>query len=250
LAKIVIDCTGDGDVFKWAGEKFDVIKYAIGQNYRVGNADKVNKKAPGYVYQNIGNDTPIPGVKWYNVWGELEQDALDVENLSRLQQKFRKDTWEHIQEVKKMPGYQDIYLLDTASQIGVRLSRILDGEYMLTLEDSMTYRHFDDAIGVSGAWTNLTYKDQRVTPGNRPYWQIPYRSLVPKTIDNLLVAGRCFCYEKALMEDARIIGTCLVTGQGAGVAAALAVKGNELPRHIDIQKLHQTLVGQHVWFGA
>ncbi|MBR1595358.1 MAG: FAD-dependent oxidoreductase [Phocaeicola sp.] len=250
LAKIVIDCTGDGDVFKWAGEKFDVIKYAIGQNYRVGNADKVNKNAPGYVYQNIGNDTPIPGVKWYNVWGELEQDALDVENLSRLQQKFRKDTWEHIQEVKKMPGYQDIYLLDTASQIGVRLSRILDGEYMLTLEDSMTYRHFDDAIGVSGAWTNLTYKDQRVTPGNRPYWQIPYRSLVPKTIDNLLVAGRCFCYEKALMEDARIIGTCLVTGQGAGVAAALAVKGNELPRHIDIQKLHQTLVGQHVWFGA
>ena len=121
---------------------------------------------------------------------------------------------------------------------------------MLTLEDSMTYRNFDDAIGVSGAWTNLTYKDQRITPSKRPYWQIPYRSLVPKTIDNLLVAGRCFCYEKALMEDARIIGTCLVTGQGAGTAAALAVKSNELPRNIDIQKLRQSLVNQHVWFGA
>lgn len=249
LAKIVIDCTGDGDVIKWAGEQFNVIKYAIGMNYRIGNTDKINPKAPGFVSQYVGDKTPIPGVSWYNVWGEERQDALDVENLSRLQHKFRKESWEHVQELKKTPGYEDIYLLDTASQIGVRLSRILLGEYMLTLEDSMTYKTFEDAIGVSGAWISFNYNNQTIEANKRPYWQIPYRSLVPRKIDNLLVAGRCFCYEEALKEDARIIGTCLVTGQGAGAAAALAVKYGELPRHIDISKLHQLLVYQHVWFG-
>ena len=250
LAKVVIDCSGDGDVIKWAGEQYDVMRYAIGMNYRIGNTDKINTRVPGFEHQYVGEHTPIPGVSWYNVWGKEEQDALDVENLSRLQHQLRKEAWEHVQEMKQKPGYKDIYLLDTASQLGVRLSRILSGEYMLTLEDSMTYKTFDDAIGVSGAWTGFNYRDQKITSEKRPYWQIPYRSLVPKTIDNLLVAGRCFCYEEALKEDARIIGTCLVTGQGAGAAAALAVQSSELPRHIDITRLHQLLVNQKVWFGA
>ena len=250
LAKVVIDCSGDGDVIKWAGEQYDVMRYAIGMNYRIGNTDRINTRALGYERHYVGEHTPVPNVSWYNVWGKEEQDALDVENLSRLQHQLRKEAWEHVQELKQKTGYKDIYLLDTASQLGVRLSRILHGEYMLTLEDSMTYKTFDDAIGVSGAWTTFNYRDQKITSDKRPYWQIPYRSLVPKTIDNLLVAGRCFCYEKALVEDARIIGTCLVTGQGAGAAAALAVQSGELPRHIDIARLHQLLVSQKVWFGA
>ncbi len=68
-------------------------------------------------------------------------------------------------------------------------------------------------------------------------------------IDNLLVAGRCFCFEKELVEDTRIIGTCLVTGHGAGAAAGLAVKERETPRNIDTGKLKKLLKEQGAWLG-
>jgi ribulose 1,5-bisphosphate synthetase/thiazole synthase len=249
LAKVVIDCTGDGDVFHWAGEQFDEIKYYIGLNHRLGNVDRINASAPGYKEMNIGEETALPGVHWCNMLGDKEQCATDVLNLSRLQKKYRKEIWESTEELRKTPGYEQVYLLDTASQIGVRNSRILNGMYKLTLEDTMTFKSFDDVIGISGSWVTTSYKGNNVTSNERPYWQIPYRSLIPKNIDNLIVAGRCFCYEKNLIEDARVIGTCMVTGQGAGAAAAIAVKTRELPRDIDRKKLHQTLLEQKVWFG-
>jgi hypothetical protein len=170
-------------------------------------------------------------------------------NLSKLQLQYRKEIWESVQQIRKTPGHEEVFLLDTASQMGVRMSRILDGEYKLTLEDSMTFRNFDDVIGISGAWTSMMYREKVVMPDERPLWQIPYRSLLPKKTENLLVAGRCFCFEQALTEDTRIIGTCLVTGHGAGAAAAVAVNSRETVKEIDRKKLRKTLEEQHVWFG-
>ncbi|MBK7709828.1 MAG: FAD-dependent oxidoreductase [Bacteroidales bacterium] len=152
-------------------------------------------------------------------------------------------------ENKKTPGHEEVFLLDTASQLGVRMSRILEGEYKLTLKDTMTFRSFDDVIGISGAWTSILYKGKKVPKDERPLWQIPYRSLLPVKTDNLLVAGRCFCFEKELVEDTRIIGTCLITGHGAGVAAGLAVKDNTIVRNIDIKRLKETLRQQGAWLG-
>lgn len=249
LAKVVIDCTGDGDVYHWCGESFEEMKYHIGLVHRLGNTDRVDRSAPGFKEMYLGDETPIPSVRWYNMHGETEQSGIDMLNLSRLQQKYRKQIWKNAEEIRKQPGYEQVYLLDTASQLGVRASRILDGEYRLTLEDTMTFKSFDDAIGVSGAWTTIMYKGQPVAKNDRPYWQIPYRSLLPKKTDNLIVAGRCFCFEKALIEDTRIIGTCLITGHGAGAAAALAVRSNERPRNIDRKALHKLLLEQHVWLG-
>lgn len=249
LAKVVIDCTGDGDVYHWCGESFEEMKYHIGLVHRLGNTDRVDRSAPGFKEIYLGDETPIPSVRWYNMHGETEQSGTDMLNLSRLQQKYRKQIWKNTEEIRKQPGYEQVYLLDTASQLGVRASRILDGEYRLTLEDTMTFKSFDDAIGVSGAWTTIMYKGQPVARNDRPYWQIPYRSLLPKKTDNLIVAGRCFCFEKALIEDTRIIGTCLITGHGAGAAAALAVRSNERPRDIDRKALHKLLLEQHVWLG-
>ena len=183
------------------------------------------------------------------MYGIDDQDGIDALNLSKLQIEFRQKIWDNYQTIKKTPGYEDVFLLDTASQLGVRVSRIIDGEYKLTLEDSMTFRQFDDVIGISGAWTTILYKGKRVTKKERPLWQIPYRSLVPKKTDNLLVAGRCFCYEKELLEDARIIATCLITGQGAGAAAGVAVKNGERPRDLDLGKLRKELVTQNVYLG-
>jgi ribulose 1,5-bisphosphate synthetase/thiazole synthase len=249
LAKVVIDCTGDGDIFNLAGDNFDVMNYAIGLVHRLGNVDRINTEKPGYIKLDVGHPTPLPGVNWVNMWGRENQDALDVKNLSQLQMDYRREIWENVQKIRQTPGYEEVFLLDTASQLGVRMSRILDGEYKLTLEDSMTFKSFKDVIGISGAWTSILYKGKKVPKSERPLWQIPYRSLVPKKTDNLLVAGRCFCFEKELIEDTRIIGTCLITGHGAGVAAGLAVKEKEFVRDIDISKLRETLKQQGAWLG-
>jgi hypothetical protein len=249
LAKVVIDCTGDGDIFHLAGDGYEVMNYAIGLVHRLGNTDRINTGKPGYVKINTGSPTPVPGVNWYNMWGKEDQNALDISNLSQLQMEYRKEIWENTQKIRSTPGYEEVFLLDTASQLGVRMSRILDGEYRLTLDDTMTFRSFKDVIGISGAWTTMLYNGKKVRADARPYWQIPYRSLIPRKTENLLVAGRCFCFEKELVEDARIIGTCLVTGQGAGAAAGLAVKGNEFPRNIDNSKLKELLVKQGAWLG-
>jgi hypothetical protein len=197
----------------------------------------------------IGKPTPIPSVNWVNMAGNDGQDGLDVVNLSDLQLEYRRIIWENFEEIRKVPGYEQVFLLDTASQLGVRMSRILDGEYKLTLEDTMTFKNFDDVIGISGAWTTMLYNGKRVSPAERPMWQIPYRSLVPKKTENLLVAGRCFCFEEKLVEDTRIIGTCLVTGHGAGAAAGLAVKEREQVRKLDTSKLKQLLKDQGAWLG-
>ena len=248
LAKVVIDCTGDGDVFHWAGEKYLEARYAIGMEARLGGTDRVNHNAPGYEPRGLGAQTPIPGVTWHYMWGDAKQDGLDVMNLSRLQQKFRLKIWEDVEKLRQQPGYEQVFLLDTASQLGIRTTRILNGCYQLTLKDTMTYRNFDDCIGVSGAYTTINYDGRKVPEKERPYWQIPYRALLPRHTDNLLVAGRCFSYEEALTDDAREIGTCLVTGQGAGTAAALAVKGNDAVRNVSTARLKSELEAQGVWF--
>ncbi len=249
LAKVVVDCTGDGDIIHWAGEKYDTMKYHIGLVHRLGNVDRIDTTKPGYTKMPVGNPTPIPSVNWVNMYGRGDQDALDVVNLSQLQLDYRREIWESVEKIRETPGHEEVFLLDTASQLGVRISRILEGEYTLTLEDTMTYKSFDDVIGICGAWTTMLYNGERVIPADRPMWQIPYRSLLPKKTENLLVAGRCFSFQRELMTDARVIAPALITGHGAGAAAALAVKDRETPRNIDIGKLKKLLLEQGAWLG-
>jgi len=249
LAKIVVDCTGDGDIFHFAGENYETMKYHIGLVHRLGNIDRINPKKPGYVKYPVGGKTPISGVNWVNMHGKDDQDGTDALTLSNLQVEYRQQIWKDYQKMKQTPGYEDVYILDTASQLGVRMSRILEADYRLTLEDTMTFKKFNDVIGISGAWTTMLYKGKKIATADRPLWQIPLRSLVPKKTDGLLVAGRCFCFEKELVEDTRIIGTCLITGHGAGVAAGLAVKERQNVRDLDLKKLEKELLSQNVYLG-
>jgi len=249
LAKVVIDCTGDGDILHVAGENYEMMNYHIGLNYRLGNADRVDRSVPLPQGLSIGSPTPLKSVNWFNMRGLDDQNGLDIHTLSKLQMDYRKEIWEQIWKLRNTPGYEEVFLLDTASHLGVRMSRILDGEYKLTLEDTMTYRSFDDVIGISGAWTTMMFNGQAVKPEVRPMWQIPYRSLVPRKTDNLLTAGRCFCFEKALVEDTRIIGTCLVTGHGAGAAAAIAAKKGIKAREVNPHELKKLLLEQGAWLG-
>jgi len=249
MPKVVVDCTGDGDVFHLAGESYEEMKYHIGLVSRLGNIDRIDKTKPGYEEIYVGDPTPLKSVNWFNMHGENDQDGTDLHNLSKLQQKYRIDIWENTEHIRSIPGHEEVFLLDTASQLGVRVSRILDGKYKLTLDDSMSYRAFDDVIGICGAWTSLLYNANRVSRDNRPLWQIPYRSLVPKKTRNLLVAGRCFSFDKPLVEDARIIGTAMITGHGAGTGAAVAARSNSSVQDADINQIQKILKDQKAYLG-
>ena len=247
--KVFVDCTGDGDVFAWAGEPFETMRYHIGLVHRLGNVDRVDPTKPGYKKLSIGGATPIPGVNWVNMNGKRDQDGLDLFNLSRLQQDYRIAVWDSVEKIRATPGYESVFLLETAPQLGVRMSRILEGQHRLTFADSMSFKTYDDTIGVSGAWITVGHGAGAVPAANRPMWQIPYRSLVPKRTRNLLVAGRCFSFDRELVEDARVIGACLVTGHGAGVAAAIAARIGSSVQDADITKIRSTLLEQKAWLG-
>ena len=243
--RVVIDCTGDGDVLHWAGEEYQVMNYEIGLVHRLGNVDRIDRNAPGYEERHLGDPTPIPSVNWVNMTGGPYENALDFQRLSELQREQRIEIWEKVQRIRNTPGHEQVFLLDTAPQQGIRMSRILDGAYRLTFKDSMTYQSFSDSIGLSGAWISVLYDGKRIEWDQRPYWQIPFRSLVPKKTHNLLVAGRCFSFEEALFQDARIIGTCLVTGHGAGAGAAVAVNSGNSVRDLDIARIQELLKKQN-----
>ncbi|NLN31796.1 MAG: FAD-dependent oxidoreductase, partial [Bacteroidales bacterium] len=117
LAKVVIDCTGDGDIFHLAGDNYDTMNYAIGLVHRLGNVDRIDPDRPGYEKKNLGNPTPLKSVNWVNMWGRENQDALDVINLSNLQMDYRREIWNSVQELRKTPGHEEVFLLDTASQL-------------------------------------------------------------------------------------------------------------------------------------
>ena len=146
--------------------------------------------------------------------------------------------------MRKREGGENIYLLETPSQIGVRVTRVLNSVRNVTLDDSMNYRSYEDSIGMSGGSAPIMYQGRRISTKERPHWQIPYSSLLPKKCPNLLVAGRCFGFEKELVYDAREIGTCLVTGQAAGTASVLALLSRKSVHDIDVGILQNNLLKQ------
>lgn len=234
--KYFVDASGDGDLMAWAGEDYYELKYHVGAMYRIGGVPDEIK---------AGTKTPIPGVRNRHLHGYDDQDGLDVLNLSRLQLQLRKDMWRKTEELRSKEGCEGVFLLETPPQIGVRVTRVLNPVKPVTLEDSMNYTSYKDSIGMSGGSAPIMYQGRKISTRERPYWQIPYSSILPKTCPNLLVAGRCFGFDKELSYDAREIGTCLVTGQAAGTASALACLGRTSVQDVDIEKLRATLVGQN-----
>ena len=247
--KFVIDATGDGDIFAAAGENFTNLPYYIGLVHRLGGIDKVDPALVEKIGKELGDPTPVPGVHWVNMRGEDGSDGLDIYTLSRTTIDGRRAIWEKVRKIKQTPGCNDIFLLDTASQTGVRVTRLLKGQYQLTLDDSFTFKQFHDVIGVCGAWREISYQGGIVPRAERPLWQIPLRSLIPQKTANLIIAGRCFSYEKSLAEDARIIGAALLTGQAAGVAVAVCLQGNTSVQEVDSHSVQRILLDQNVFLG-
>ena len=239
LAKVVVDATGDGDIFASAGAEFEHRSHNIGLVYRIGNLDRVDssKAQDSPTPKRIGAPTPVPGVNWVNLHGP-EADGLDVATLTRMELNHRKYIWSHIQKTRRMLGYEKVYLMETAPQLGVRITRVLHGLAAVKFDDLKAETKFPDVVGVGGSEN-----------GDHGPWQIPYGALVPTKIDNVLAAGRCICAEIRMADLVRLIPNCFVTGHAAGVAAAMAVQEGRRPRDVDVAKVQKILMEQGAYLG-
>lgn len=239
LAKTVIDATGDGDLFAAAGAEFEHRSHNVGLVSRIGNLDKVDaekaKEAPKP--RHLGSVTPVPGVNWVNLTGP-EVDGLDIATLTRMEMNHRKFIWKNVQRTRQTPGYEKVYLVETAPQLGVRITRILNGLNRVRLSDLRAGTKFPDVVGVGGS-SGATHGE----------WQIPYGALVPTKVDNVLAAGRCISVDMGMADLVRLVPNCFVTGHAAGAAAAVAVQDDCRPRDVDIAKVQKILRQQEAYLG-
>ena len=177
---------------------------------------------------------------WVNNWVP-GNDCLNVEHLTSAEVKVRKVMLKaHEILKKKMPGFEKSFILDTASQIGTRGSRRLLGEYVVTAQDLRSGTVYDDTIAAIPRFTeNLSSRS--------PNRCIPYRSLVPRTTESLLVAGRCFSSDITANDVLNLIPFCVQMGEAAGTAAALSLKNHVSPRQVNYRTLQNRLLKQGAW---
>lgn len=194
---------------------------------------------PGVYHTNV---TRVSGIDPTNPWAAT---AAEIEGRKQAAEytRFFKD---------KVPGYEDSHLLNTSVWAGTRETRRLIGEYVLTKDDVIEARQFDDAIALCGApiedhdggagtiWRYVAAGEDG-EPTGRTYG-IPYRCLVPKDIGGLLVAGRCLSATHDAHASARSIAQCLSYGHAAGAAAALSIATGTGLKEIDVDVLRARLV--------
>jgi hypothetical protein len=246
--RVFVDGTGDGDVLAWAGAGFEKADHRIGLVPRIGGVDMEHfyawrkEDAGGWravcdeIRERFGGEWhPVHSyrndVTWMN--NGVPGDALDIRDLTRVEVTLR----EHIAGVhalylERVPGFENSFVLDTAPQIGTRESRRINGLYRLTFED-LTGGRFDDSVGLGNRYD----VDGHV-------WQFPYRCLVPDGISNGLATGRCISTTHEAHEFTREIHNCLVVGQAAGVAAAMAAGRGVAVSEIDVVDLQSRLRAQ------
>jgi len=238
LAKVVVDASGDGDVFFQAGESYTQISHALGFVHRLGNTDRIDKsKAPKDTRLNIGGREPLKSVRWVNSLGS-KGNGLDIRDMTQAEMMHRKSAWNYTQRIRKTPGYEEVYLAQTTSQLGVRATRLLNGVVRIDKKGAVERTTYPDTVAVSG------HDGLRL-----PEFQIPYGSLLPKSVDNVIVAGRCISCAPDLIDRVRLIPVCVVTGQAAGVAAALAAKGGVRPRDLPAADIQKVLREQGAYLG-
>lgn len=172
-------------------------------------------------------------------------DATDLRDLTYGELEGRRRAEEAIAFLREhMPGFEEAFLADTATQQGVRETRHVVGEYMLSGSDVTGLATFEDAIA-SAAWPQEYHTSGRGTeytflPDGSAY-QIPYRSLVPKGPPNLLVAGRCISADHDALASCRVMAPCMAMGEAAGTAAAMAAREDSNVQAVDAAALREEL---------
>jgi hypothetical protein len=154
-------------------------------------------------------------------------DALKVEDMTAAELEGRRRIASLMAFARaELPGFAQCYLIDVAPQLGVRQSRLLDGEYVVTKEDVLERRHFRDTVC-----------------RGRDYYT-PYRALLPRNLDQLIVAGRHYSADPQAQKISREIPPCMVQGQAAGIAAALALNRGARLRDVDPVAIQRAMRAQ------
>ena len=264
--KVVIDCTGDADVAAWAGAPFEqnAEVQPLTLHFRIGHVkptkglsegcraalEKAQQRGelplyygPGVGFTYGNDEVYIHGVR-------VPANPTDAADLSRAEMQGRADAHAMFRAWKKeVPGFEHSYFIEAYPWIGVRESRRLLGQYILKEDDLMKGNRFDDAVA-TGCWyldlhpnkvtvgTANDFKPEKVQPA--PY-DIPYRSLLPQKIENLLVAGRCHSATRGAHASTRVTATAMAMGEAAGCAAAGAVADKKSPQELSGVKVRETL---------
>lgn len=197
-------------------------------------------------------ESPRDGEMYLNMTGEFHVDGTKTEEISDAITISRKRIDDCVSVLKKViPGYESAYILATASLMGIRETRQVKGIYKLTEEDLFAFRRFDDALATMSAPIGHHTADGESAvfqnPSKGHAFDIPLRACVPEKMDGLIVAGRCISASHDAMGATRIMPGSMSIGQGAGVAASLAVELGVEPRDIPSDKLRAALLEQNVY---
>jgi len=230
LADTVIDATGDGDIFTSVGVPFELEKVLPWLWFRMGGVSDVDAAFDA----GAGGLRTVGKGQVLFPWGATDRivrkiDATDPNDLTLAEIECRRKVMEVVDELRRThPQFADAHLCEIARDLGITESRRLVGEYVLTRDDMD--RPIDDAIAITGHWTKY----------GALYW-IPYRSLLPKELSNLLVAGRCISVDHRTHHATKEIPACMATGEAAGTAAALALQAGLSPKALDVRTVQSTL---------
>lgn len=282
-AKVVIDCTGDGDVACWAGAPYEVGREEDGLTqpmtlyFRI--LDFNLKDFTGYVKKHRDQWNGVYGLHDLVVKatraGDLRLPREDIlmfatpnghevsVNSTRVIKVLGTDVWDltyaewqsrrQMRQIagflkKYVPGFERSFVVQSGAGICTRETRRITGDYVITGKDILTARKFDDVIARGTYPLDIHNPEGRGTvlkrlPPNEAY-DIPLRCLIPKNTANLLVAGRCISGNHGAHASYRVMPICFATGQAAGACAALAVKQKRPPRKVSARDVQKLLVRQ------
>ena len=197
----------------------------------------------------------VPDEVLINTTNVVGADGTSAEDLSNAWIDSRKQVMSLVKFLQtRVPGFEKSHLIDTAQNLGVRETRRIVGEYMLTKEDVIEGRRFPDGVFRNSYPIDVTPvsldKSQIWIKPKKPFYEIPYRCLLPKGIDNLLVAGRCMSVTHEALGSTRSMICSMGAGQAAGTAAALAVREHIPPRNVKIDELQKLLFEQRLLWPA
>jgi len=189
--------------------------------------------------------TPDGDVTQLNMVSVRNIDCTDVLDLTRAEMLGRRACLQALEIMReKVPGFENAKLRDFGMTLGTRESRLIEGRYTVTKQDVFEQGRFEDSIAIFPEF--IDGREYLILPLTGRYYQIPYRSLVPQKVDNLLVAGRCISGEPVAHTSFRNMSCCIATGQAAGVAAAVSLKANTTTGNVDVRKVQDALVAQGV----
>jgi hypothetical protein len=237
-ADVVIDCTGDGDIAAAAGAPFmspaaTGARMGMSLMYGLGGV-------PATIQGPFGGMRKGDHVVR---WGpRIQGDGTNVETLTKAEIDARLKLWDDVQALRKKSG-ESIYLSQTATTIGVRETRRVIGEYTVTEQDAIAGTRFPDVIAISSN-PMPEYHGQRYFFKHEGF-DIPYRSLVPKKVEGLVLSGRCISCEQGPFQSARSMAPAMAVGHASGCAAALAAMKSVPPRKLDVKELQKLLKSQN-----